>query len=427
MTKSRTSLMLVALSVTLIASLSFGLFQESEAAKGQGVGLPKIGSSNSPVCGDRLCSEPALVSSSQKMNTVQTTSQTNECQSNEGTTRTYYIAADEVDWDYAPLGLNQMKGHEFNEDENVFVENTSDRIGSTYIKALYREYTDETFSELKTRTSEWQHLGTLGPIIHAEVCDTIKVVFKNNSDKLDYSVHPHGVFYDKNSEGSEYNDDTSSSEKADGIVAPGQTHTYNWDVPERAGPGPNDPSSIIWMYHSHVDSPMDTNSGLVGPMVVTAKGMADSDGRPIGVDREMVSLFTVSDENSSNYLCDNLEKFTDETCDNEELVGDDDFAESNLMHGINGYVYGNLPGQTVQKDEHVRWYLIGMGTEVDLHTPHWHGNTVLWNGNRVDVMELMPASLKTVDFIPDNVGTWMFHCHVNDHISAGMMSLFKVI
>ena len=46
---------------------------------------------------------------------------------------------------------------------------------------------------------------------------------------------------------------------------------------------------------------------------------------------------------------------------------------------------------------------------------------------RIDVMELMPASLKTVDFIPDSVGTWMFHCHVNDHISAGMMSLFEVI
>ncbi|MDH3385979.1 MAG: hypothetical protein OEL77_08205, partial [Nitrosopumilus sp.] len=137
MTKSRTFLMLVALSVTLIVSLSFGLIQESEAAKGQGVGLPKIGSSNSPVCGDRLCSEPTS-SSSQKMNPVQTTSQTNQCQSNDGTTRTYYIAADEVEWNYAPLGLNQMKGHEFNEDEKVFVENTSDRIGSTYIKALYR-------------------------------------------------------------------------------------------------------------------------------------------------------------------------------------------------------------------------------------------------------------------------------------------------
>ncbi len=62
----------------------------------------------------------------------------------------------------------------------------------------------DSSSELKPRASEWQHLGTLGPIIHAEVCDTIKVVFKNNSEKLDYSVHPHGVFYEKDSEGAEY-------------------------------------------------------------------------------------------------------------------------------------------------------------------------------------------------------------------------------
>ena len=433
MTKSRTSLMLIALSVTLLASLSVGLIQESEAIKGQGNYQSKTGSFNSPVCGDRLCSEiekssaspmsSQAISASQKLS-LQVTQST--CDSNEGTTRTYYIAADEVVWDYAPAGINQMKGQAFNEDENVFVENTSDRIGSKYIKALYREYTNETFSELKPRVSEWEHLGTLGPMIHAEVCDTIKVVFKNNSAEHDYSVHPHGVFYEKDSEGAEYNDGTSESNKADGIVAPRDTHTYIWEVPPRAGPGPNDPSSIIWMYHSHVDSPMDTNSGLVGPMVITAKDMADEEGKPLDVDREFVSLFTVSDENSSNYLCDNLEEFTDETCDSEELVEDEDFAESNLMHGINGYVYGNQPGQTMKNGEHVRWYLIGIGTEVDLHTPHWHGNTVLWNGNRMDVMELMPASLKTVDFIPDNVGTWMFHCHVNDHISAGMMSLFTV-
>ncbi len=265
----------------------------------------------------------------------------------------------------------------------------------------------------------------MGPIIHAEVCDTIKVVFKNNSMEHDYSVHPHGVFYDKNAEGAKYNDGTSGSDKADGAVAPGQTQSYVWAVPHRAGPGPNDPSSIIWMYHSHVDSPVDTNSGLVGPIVVTAKGMANADGRPNDVERELVSLFTVSDENASQYLCDNLAKFTDKTCD-DDVVDDDNFAESNLMHGINGFVYGNVPGQNMKKAEHVRWYLIALGTEVDLHTPHWHGSTVLWNGNRVDMMELMPASLKTVDFRPDNVGTWMFHCHVNDHISAGMMSLFHV-
>ena len=62
MTKSRTSLMLIALSVTLVASLSVGLLQESEATKGQGVGLTETGSNK--VCGDRLCSEPVTSSSS---------------------------------------------------------------------------------------------------------------------------------------------------------------------------------------------------------------------------------------------------------------------------------------------------------------------------------------------------------------------------
>jgi hypothetical protein len=71
---------------------------------------------------------------------------------------------------------------------------------------------------------------------------------------------------------------------------------------------------------------------------------------------------------------------------------DEEFVESNLMHSINGYVYGNMPlgaasreGMTVGRGEHVRWYLMAMGTEVDLHTPHWYGNTVVANGMRTDV------------------------------------------
>jgi hypothetical protein len=71
---------------------------------------------------------------------------------------------------------------------------------------------------------------------------------------------------------------------------------------------------------------------------------------------------------------------------------DEEFVESNLMHSINGYVYGNMPlgaasgeGMTVGPGEHLRWYLMAMGTEVDLHTPHWYGNTVVANGMRTDV------------------------------------------
>lgn len=133
------------------------------------------------------------MSSSHKETTTHTT-QTSECKSYEGQTRTYYIAADEVEWDYASLVLNQMKAHEFNEDENVFVENSSDRIGSTYIKALYREYTDDTFSELKPRTSEWQHLGTLGQSCMLKYVIQSKLYSKNTESIQSYtSCNP--VFY----------------------------------------------------------------------------------------------------------------------------------------------------------------------------------------------------------------------------------------
>lgn len=49
-------------------------------------------------------------------------------------TRTYYIAAEEVLWDYAPsYPVNPMHGAEFNEEEKVFVEgNNTDRIGRQY-------------------------------------------------------------------------------------------------------------------------------------------------------------------------------------------------------------------------------------------------------------------------------------------------------
>ncbi|MBC6456184.1 MAG: multicopper oxidase domain-containing protein [Hormoscilla sp. SP5CHS1] len=40
--------------------------------------------------------------------------------------------------------------------------------------------------------------------------------------------------------------------------------------------------------------------------------------------------------------------------------------------------------------------------------------------------EIFPASAKTLDMIADDPGTWMYHCHVNDHLNAGMMTLFAV-
>jgi FtsP/CotA-like multicopper oxidase with cupredoxin domain len=329
--------------------------------------------------------------------------------------RVYWIAADEVQWDYAPsFPINPMSGNEFTEDERVFVE---EGIGRRYLKSVYREYA-EGFSALKPRSPEEEHLGILGPIIRATVGDRIIVHFKNNM-RFPASIHPHGVLYNKAHEGSPYVD--SDDQKMDDIVAPGDTFIYQWEVPERAGPGPNDPNSIAWIYHSHVDEPADTNSGLIGPIIINKRGAGDHNGAPKGIDREFVTLFTVFDENASLYLDANLASCSG-GCDPE----DEGFQESNLMHGMNGLVYGNNQGYIMRKGERVRWYILGMGTEVDLHTPHWHGATLLHNGNRLDVTEVLPAATKTLDMSPDVQGNWMYHCHVNDHISAGMMSTFFV-
>jgi hephaestin len=47
-------------------------------------------------------------------------------------------------------------------------------------------------------------------------------------------------------------------------------------------------------------------------------------------------------------------------------------------------------------------------------------------GMRMDMMDILPMSMKTADMVPDAPGQWLFHCHVNDHIAGGMSALYRV-
>ncbi len=111
----------------------------------------------------------------------------------EPTTRTYYIAADEVVWDYAPTGENLLTREPFGEVESHWVERGPTSIGHVYKKAIYREYTDSAFTTLKPRLPEWEHLGILGPLLRAQVGDTIRNVYRNNVN-IPTSLHPPRVF-----------------------------------------------------------------------------------------------------------------------------------------------------------------------------------------------------------------------------------------
>jgi FtsP/CotA-like multicopper oxidase with cupredoxin domain len=347
-----------------------------------------------------------------------------------GTTRVYYIAADEVVWDYAPTGRNQMEGRPFNEVERTFMEPGTHVIGRTVMKALYREYTDSSFSTLKPRAAGWDHLGFLGPLIRAEVGDTINVVFRNNA-RFKASLHPHGVFYNKNAEGAIYNDGTSDADKSDDGVPQGGTYTYVWQVPERAGPGEHDGSSVLWMYHSHVDEIRDVASGLIGPLIVTRRGAARADASPTDVDRELVAGFIEVDENQSWYIEDNIKTYaTDPKGVKLGVGGSGEIvalpeSDAYFRETINGFSFGHTPGLTMKTGERVRWYVMG-STNFEFHAPHWHGNVVTSNHMRTDVGALLPMGMFVADMLPDNPGTWMIHCHVSDHLRMGMQAIYTV-
>jgi hephaestin len=355
-----------------------------------------------------------------------------------GTIRTYHIAADEVDWNYLPSGTDRMMGMAPTGYAKAYTQPGPGMIGSVYRKAVYREYTDSSFTKLKPRAPGDAYMGLLGPTLYAEVGDTIKVVFRNHGTHP-YSMHPHGVFYAKPAEGALYSDSVASADKGGDSVAPGRTFTYEWSVPERSGPGPNDPSSIVWMYHSHTDERRDSNSGLIGAIVITRAGMAREDGTPKDVDRQFVVLFMIFDENHSWFTADNVKRIKVHK-KNEQLVsapvdpsGAPDpvmgtgFIPANFRSTMNGYQFANMPMPVMKKGDHVRWYVMTIGFAFNFHTPHWHGNTLLYGGQRVDVLNLAPAQTLTADMVPDDPGIWLFHCHVSDHMEGGMVAKYQVL
>ncbi len=344
---------------------------------------------------------------------------------NGGHVRMYYIAADAVTWDYVPGGRDQIADRPF-VDTAFFVTHPPQAVSTSYKKTLYREYTDSSFTTLKPRPPEWAHLGFLGPLIRGVVGDTIKILFKNNGHHP-FGMHPHGVFYNKDSEGAPYNDGTSGADKADDGVPPGATHLYVWPVPERAGPGPMEGSSVMWMYHSHIDEVNDVNSGLLGPMLITARGKAKADGSPDDVDRELVVAFAQVHEENNWAVAENLGPLLAKGPAPSHLETQNIYPWF-VKFTMNGFLHGTLPLEalTIKRGQRVRWYIFASTNDFDAHAPHWHGNTVLVHGMRTDVTSLTPMEMITADMVPDNPGTWLFHCHVSFHLTQGMQARYRV-
>ncbi|XP_029786147.1 hephaestin isoform X4 [Suricata suricatta] len=342
----------------------------------------------------------------------------------DGATRVYYLGILDVQWNYAPKGRNVIMNQPLDNDTvaSSFLKSDKNRIGSSYKKTIYKEYRDGSYMD-EIAQPTW--LGFLGPVLQAEVGDVILIHLKNFATRP-YTIHPHGVFYEKDSEGSLYPDGSSGQLKADDFVPPGGSHIYNWTIPEGHAPTDADPACLTWIYHSHVDAPRDIATGLIGPLITCKRGTLDGNSPPQrkDVDSYFFLLFSVVDENLSWHIDENIVTY----CSDPASVDKEDegFQESNRMHAINGFVFGNLPDLTMCAQKPVAWHLFGMGNEVDVHTAFFHGQILTIRGHRTDVAHIFPATFVTAEMVPQEPGTWLISCQVNSHLQDGMQALYQV-
>lgn len=317
--------------------------------------------------------------------------------------RQYYIAAEEIEWDYAP------KNHDLLHDlplesspARFYTVRNETRIGKVYHKAMYHQYHD---NEFRRRVARDPAMGFIGPVIRGEAGDRLYITFFNRA-KRRYSIHP-------------YVSDLATTSPSH-IVEPGDKYTYIWDVPVTI----ND--TRVWCYMSRADPVHDVHDGLLGPVVIypantLQRPTPGSPERPFMLDREIFTVMTITDENMSHYIRQSAETA------NVPLARDPGFFESNRMYHINGFVFNNNPSLHMYYGDRVRWYILSLGLgDDDPHTAHWHGATLLQHGHRMDVVDLMPVSFEWLDMMPDNEGQWLFHCHVTQHFDAGMSAFYQV-
>lgn len=310
-----------------------------------------------------------------------------------GVERVFFVTAEQVEWNYGDAP-------------------------DSFEKARFVGYEDASWKTRRPDNARPPYMGLLGPTLRACVGDTMRVMF-NNRLGHPASLHPHGVGYSKDSEGATYGaasgakGTAASLEGMGASILPGKTFTYRWNVPESAGPGPEEGAAKAWLYHSHAPEQAGMAAGLAGIIVINSRAECEGAGEAAGrADVEAVTLFATYDESKSMFEPENS-------------------ALPQLHRTVNGYAAASAPEPLeLAQGQRVRWFAGALGTnDEDLHTMHWHGQTgVTSSGERTDTLSVQPGELKQLEFIVrGDPGDWMLHCHVSEHTEVGMAALVRVV
>lgn len=236
---------------------------------------------------------------------------------------------------------------------------------------------------------------TTGPLLRVKVGDHVQVILKNKLP-IAASLHFQGVSLPENQDGI-----SGVSQKP---VAPGSSKVYQFTVTkDMVG---------THAYFSGTDMDKQIDHGLHGAFIVDPS---------VGKEYPDANVDALFDIDSFKV----------------------DASPTENVFGLDGKPFPNAPQLPLQVGDHVIIRLVNNSAE-SYHAMHLHGYTfklVSEDGHHLskpipmNVLSLAPEETADFEFVANNPGTWMFHCHILDHTinpdddvdnMAGLMTNFIV-
>lgn len=242
---------------------------------------------------------------------------------------------------------------------------------------------------LKIRT--WGYNGTVpGPMIELAAGDRVRI-YVSNKLSAPTSVHWHGVLLPCGMDG--------VSGITQPTIKPGETFRYEF-IFQNAG---------TFMYHPHFDSMTQEGMGMTG-MILVHERQPDRTKRP---DRDFGIMLHEW----------RIDPGTDRPNPNE-------MTDFNVLT-MNGKAMPSTEPLVAKLGDRV-WIRYGNLSAMDHHPLHLHGYAFKVIGTdggwAADKSKLLPettvlvpvGSARVIEFVADNPGDWLFHCHMTHHVMNQM-------
>ncbi len=230
-----------------------------------------------------------------------------------------------------------------------------------------------------------------GPRINVDVGDTLEVEITNNLP-VGTDIHWHGIDVP--------NDQDGVAPITQDMVMPGETYTYRYTVTEDA----------VGMYHAHAHGDIAVPNGLFGTMYVGEMDL------PAG-----------------------------QTISGYEIPADIELAQDfPMVLNDAGEIGLSLDGKSFPATKPVvakvgEWIQVTYFNEgLQVHPMHLHGFeqfVIAKDGEELDqpyaadTILVGPGERYTVLFSPDLAGTWVWHCHILNHVEGpdGMFGMVTAL